>query len=280
MATVEENNRALADPRLSPRQRIKLREQLIKAGVKGTSLHLGAVTPEVLAQLKASEKQQKFFEKKVDLRKLTNLAVSSEGLGSGNTSGAVGQARSRVKAQEVFAIQKAFTKSKGKQVQDVFSSVDFKTIKEGGTKGGTVKTFTSFQELLNKRGVAVPTYERAIVTELAQQDIQGKQSTEQNISRILSNQGFPTVDVKITDQGTLETGSAGGEFLAPIIKSINAGLTGITDTGLPSPTFGFDEPTGEESQVGGFDIMNLLKNPLVWVIILGIIGLVLIKVKK
>ncbi len=277
MATIDEINRALADPSLSPREAIRLREQLINAGVKGTSLHLGAVTPEVLAQLKASEKQNNFTTSKAQIRKNTNLAISKNGLGLGNSS--TRPELTQQTAKKVFKIQKDYTQQVGSQVQGAYASPEFQAIKQGGSQGGKVNTNELFANLLNNMGIAVPTYHRAIITELAQQDIQGKQATEQNISRILSNQGFPAVDVKITDQGTLNTGSAGGDLLPQIISSINGGISGgqIGSGELPSPTYGFDETA--QDNAGGSGILGFLKNPIVLIVLVGIVLAILFRGK-
>lgn len=263
----------------TPREMIRVRESFLKQGLKGSYLHLGAVTPQVEAQMKFSEKNAKFPNKRAEIRKGLNLAVSTFGRGIGNTSGAEGQARSRAKAQEVFAIQQAYTKAKGQQVQKVYESLEFQKIRQGGSQGGTVSTFEAYQDLLNKQGVTAPKYESLIINELAQVDIQGIKSTERNISNILEGQGI-TVPISIVyNTGTpqLKTGS-GNDYVSGVLDGINSGLANDGSL-LPSNFIESILPPEDipEGSKGG--ILEFLTSPI-GIILLVATGLIIFKVYK
>ena len=269
MATIDEINKALANPKLSPRERIRLRESLIKSGVKGTSLHLGAVTPEVEAQLRASARQNKFIEKSSEIRKSKDLAVNTFGRASGNTSGAKGQAQSRANAEEVFRLQKAFTQAKGTEVMKNLQGSQFQVLKQKSSSGNLAGEFIA------SKGIAVPTFQRELVNELAQENIQGKKVTEQNISRILSTSGFGDVPVSINN-GVIDVGTS-NEILKPIIEQINGVFSGTGQgTGLDFiPSFPDPTITGGEEGVSDNGLLKYLP----YVIIIGVVLVVIFGLK-
>ena len=255
----------------SPREAIRLREQAINAGVKHTSLHLGAPTKEVLAQLEASKSQQNFQDSKISIQSQID-GLEAKGIVAGNTSGDLGQARSRAKAKQVFSIQQQFTKAKTGQVRSVLDSPEFSVIK---AEGGDVQGF-DLAGLLNQKGVSVPKFQTEIVNEIAQADIQGDVQTQQNINQILQRSGF-------TNQVTVKSGILSGlqdnPLLADTQSTINTILTGtpITDFGFTStdPLGGFDtgffgggESLLDETDADGAGIAQFLP-----FIIIGAVGI-------
>jgi hypothetical protein len=207
----------------SPREAIALRERAINAGVKHTSLHLGAPTKEVLAQLNASKSQQNFQDKKISLSSQIE-ALEAKGIVAGNTSGDLGQARSRAKAQQVFSIQQQFTKAKSGQVREVLDSPEFSIIK---AEGGDVQGF-DLAGLLNQKGVSVPKFQTEIVNEIAQ-------------AQILQRSGF-------TNQVTVQNGVLSGLQDNPLLSDTQSTINTIL-TGTPITDFGFTST----DPLGGFD---------------------------
>lgn len=213
-------------PFSTAREKIGARETLIKSGVEGTALHLGAPTKEVIAQLQASADQQNFSDKRDPIiRQIQEL--EARGIVSGNTSGKIGQAQSKAKAQQVFSIQQQFTQAKTGQVREVLDSPEFAMIKaEGGDIQGV-----DLAGLLTLKGVAVPKFQTEIVNEIAQADIQGDVQTAQNINQILSKSGF-------TEQVTVKQGVLSGLQANPILADTQSNINKIL-TGTPITDFGF-----------------------------------------
>jgi hypothetical protein len=277
---LNERNLALLQTKLasasSPREMMKLREQAIKAGVKGSSLHLGGATPEVLAQLQKSRDQNNFLDKKQSIQKTIDQKVK-EGIVLGNSSTRPNLTQQT--ANRTFAIQQAFTDAKSAQVRETFDSPEFQLLKQSGDSTGF-----GFADLLNAKGIAVPKHESLIVNELAQADIQGDFQTAQNINRILEQSGF-------TDKVSVTNGQLSGLESNPVLSStqssVNAILTGApsilgTDLGFgnidPTSDLRFsdlpalDKPLEEEGFNGGAGILGLLTNPF---ILLGIGAIIL-----
>lgn len=276
---LNQRNLALLQQKLSsaktPREQIRLREQAIKAGVKGTSLHLGGATPEVLAQLQKSRDQNNFLDKKQSIQRTIDTKVK-EGIVLGNSSTRPNLTQQT--ANRTFAIQQAFTDAKTAQVRETFDSPEFQLLKESGDSTGF-----GFADLLNAKGVAVPKHEALIVNELAQADIQGDFQTAQNINRILEQSGF-------TNKVTVSNGTLSGLESNPVLSqtqdSINAIISGspsiLASTGAgfgnldPNLTFAdlpsLDQPLEEEGFNGGSGILGLLTNPFV---LLGIGAVIL-----
>jgi hypothetical protein len=150
------------DPLQSPRSRIRARESLINSGVKHTSLHLGAGTPEVFAQLQASAGQQNFAEKQADILNQIQL-LEKKGVVSGNSS--TRPQLSKQVAERTFAIQQEYTRQKSQQVADLYTSPEFIELKQAGDSDGG-STFTKFQSLLNQKGISAPRFEMEILNEL------------------------------------------------------------------------------------------------------------------
>lgn len=268
----------------TPRERMKAREQLIKAGVKGTSLHLGAPTPEVLAQLQKSASQQNFQEKRTDIENQIKL-LEKKGVVSGNSS--TRPELSKQVAERTFAIQQAYTQQKTDQVRALLDSPEFLQLKQSGDASGA-STFTKYQDLLNQKGISAPRFEMEIVNELAQADIQGDVVTAQNIQRILERAGF-TDSVSVASDGAGTTQLTGLED-NPVLSGFQDQLN-LVITGAPSlSAFGdgtFGDPISDLRftdlpELGGADvdtedtagsgILGLLTNPFV---LLGIGAIVL-----
>jgi hypothetical protein len=312
MPSVAGINALLNNPNLSPREKARIREQLIASGAENTFLHLGAPTPEVVKQLTESAEQQNDVQKKFEILKQTQQLIDERGIVLGNSS--TRPELSKQKAQQVFGIQQEFTKLKSQQVADALASPEFQAIKQAGTQEGTVNTTQALNDLLNRKGIAVPKYETEIVNELAQADIQGDFQTSQNINNILSKAGF-TTSVSVQDgllsgletnpilQGSQEqinqviSGAPsvdsfqGVSFNSKALQdgssiSLNKGLTGassiLASTALPSsisdirftdlPALAEAQAEGEGAGVGG-GILGLLLNPIVLAGVAGVIGI-------
>jgi len=231
-ASAEGINRLLSNPNLSPRERVRIREQAIKAGVKGTSLHLGQATPEVINQLEKSKSQQKRPEKAAVIQQQIDV-LKSQGIVTGNTSGAEGQARSKANAQAVFRIERKATESKNIQVRSALQSPEFIALKEKGVKGANTT-------VLNQRNIAFPKVQTQIINEVAQVNIQGKTATQSNINSILEKAGLAPHSITITDRGTLE----GTPNTSKIVQEINS-ILDVGNTGIGSDSAGVDNTVHE-----------------------------------
>jgi hypothetical protein len=274
-SSLERLHNIMNDVTKEPRERIRAREILIKSGVKGTSLHLGGATPEVLKQLQASKSQQNFSEKKTALESQIQKKVA-QGIVLGNSS--TRPELSKQVAERTFAIQQDFTKSKSAEVRNLLDSQEFINLKQQGTQGGTVNTTEELNKLLNAKGIAVPRFEAEIVNELAQSDIIGEQQTAININRILEQAGFGGVQTTVSGGtlGGLESNEALGDFQT----QVNEVVAGSSAFGSPTSDVRFTDlgalgglpaPLEEE----GGSIFDILLNPFV---IMGIGAVILLLV--
>lgn len=265
----------MSSDQFTPRERIRAREILINSGIKHTQLHLGAGTPEVIAQLKNSANQQKFPEKKqAILQQIQELEKQGIALGNSSTRPEL----SKTTAERVFKIQQAYTQSKSKEVRDVLDSPEFKQIKESG---GDIGGF-GLSDLLNAKGVSAPRYETLILNELAQKDIQGDNVTLSNINNILNRSGF-TNTVTFTDKGEL-AGLENNPLLDRTQSTINqiiGGAGALGDLGIPTSDLRFSDIPALQEQIDesedstGSGILDLLLSPI-GLIVIGVIAVLLI----
>lgn len=271
------------DASRKPRERIRAREILINSGVKGTSLHLGGATPEVIKQLEFSRDNQKFSEKKIPIQNTITQKIK-EGIVLGNSS--TRPAKTKEVAERTFAIQQDFTKAKSQEVRDLLDSPEFIQLKQQGTQGGTVNTLEAYNQLLNSKGIAVPKFEAEIVNELAQADIIGETQTAQNINRILEQAGFGSVStqVSLTPSGAgqlsgLQTNEALNGFQEQV-NDIVVGSSAFGSGGGASDVRFTDLPSlaglpAIEEEGGQGSIFDILLNPFV---LLGVGAVILLLV--
>ena len=258
----------LNNPKLSPREKVRLRAQLEAVTGKTVNLHLGSPTPEVIKQLEFQKSIQRDPIKQKDLEAQIK-ALNQRGVVMGNSS--TRPAESRESALRTFQQQKAVTKQVGEQVRLVLESPEVQASKQAG--GG----IEFVNQELNRKGIAFPTFQREIINELAQVDIQGKTQTEENISRILDRSGIINSQISLTPKGTLESGNSSSEILNPLFERINGLIEGVPNIDQPFLQGDPEFIPPEDQPAGILDkLISLLSNPLVAIIaFIGFIILVL-----
>ena len=222
--TVQQFNRRIDTlGKLSPREAIRLRERAIQEGVKGTSLTLGAVSPQFISALESQRDIQNFPEKRAELQREIDLLNSSGRVATVNTSDLT-RDESRQRANEIFNKQQGTTLAVNNQVINVLNSPEFQEIKERGGSQDEVNN------LLNKQGVTFSRSTQAIVNELAQADIQGDATTASNIQSILSREGVTTTVTVRQDETPLGASFQVAESARPIVEPIQVILGNIPST--------------------------------------------------
>jgi hypothetical protein len=243
---------AKTDPRLA----IRLREEAIAKGIKGTSLTLGSISPTALASLEMQRDIQNFPEKKAELQREIDLLKSEGRIATVNTS-ELSRDEARQRANEIFRKQQGTTLAVSSQVRTVLDSQEFQEIK---ARGGSSEELAN---LLNNQGVTFSKSTQSIINELAQADIQGETQTSNNIQAILEREGVSTsVNVRLDDSplgASFTTSESAQQITQPIQTIIStipslAGIQTFTPEGEPIVQGGLGStviPTGGISAGAG-----------------------------
>ena len=114
------NSRINTIGRFSPRDAVRLRERAIAEGVKGTSLTLGAVSPQFISALESQRDIQNFPEKRAEIQREIDLLKSEGRVATVNTSDLT-RDESRQRANEIFNKQQGTTLAVNNQVINILN---------------------------------------------------------------------------------------------------------------------------------------------------------------
>lgn len=237
ISSIEGINRLLSSPKLTPRDAIRLREQLIGSGIKGTTLTLGTVSPEVIKQLEFQKSINRDPNKKASLQNEIDLLTSQGRVSSFANTSNVPKDVAVARAKEIISKQQGFTKEISSQIRINLDSPEFKLAKSRGA------SLSELNVIAQKDVTPASKLNVAIVNELAQAKIQGKTITEQNIQNLLSREGINSTATVNLDSSPL------GATLITSNEGITNFLGNITDTtgiktGFPPELQGFPFVSG------------------------------------